>query len=179
MKTTRRLVVAGLGSTMLVPIVAGEALGQSQSAADRAFATLAHRWLDETMRQGPVTATQIGDHRFDAQLDDVSANGRSAALRFAHQTLNALNAINKAQLSRANQVDARLLDNALRAQIWTTEVSQDHAWNTINYQSIAGGAVYNVMAREFAPLPQRLASATRRLEQMPRFLAQVRAELAP
>ncbi len=179
MKTTRRLVVAGLGSTMLAPIVAGEALGQNQSAADRAFATLAHRWLDETMRQGPVTATQIGDHRFDAQLDDVSANGRNAALRFAHQTLDALNAINKAQLSRANQVDARLLENSLRAQIWTTEVSQDHAWNTINYQSIAGGAVYNVMAREFAPLPQRLASATRRLEQMPRFLAQVRAELVP
>lgn len=179
MKTTRRLVVAGLGSTMLVPIVAGEALGQSQSAADRAFATLAHRWLDETMRQGPVSATLIGDHRFDAQLDDVGATGRNASLRFAHQTLEALNAINRAQLSRANQVDARLLENSLRSQIWTIEVSQDHAWNTLNYQGIAGNAVYNVMAREFAPLPQRLASATRRMEQMPRFLRQVREELVP
>lgn len=179
MKTTRRLVVAGLGSTVLVPIVAGEALGQAQSAADRAFATLAHRWLDETMRQGPVSATQIGDHRFDAQVDDVSANGRNAALRFAHHTLDALNAIDKAHLSRANQVDARLLENALRGQIWSTEVSQDYAWNTLIYQGIAGGAVYNIMAREFAPLPQRLASATRRMEQMPRFLAQARAELVP
>src|SRR5262249_29161481 len=140
MKTTRRLVVAGLGSSMLVPIVAGEALGQTQSRADRGFATLAHRWLDETMRQGPVNATLIGDHRFDAQLDDVGANGRNAVLRFAHETLNALNAIDKTQLSRANQVDAALLDNALRSQIWTVEVSQDHAWNVINYQTTAGGA---------------------------------------
>src|SRR6185295_16872872 len=145
MKATRRLVVAGLGSTMHAPIVAGEALGQNQSAADRAFATLAHRWLDETMRQGPVNATLIGDHRFDAQLDDVGAAGRNASLRFAHQTLDALNRINKTQLSRANQVDARLLENSLRSQIWTTEVSQDHAWNTLNYQGIAGNAVYNVM----------------------------------
>ena len=179
MKTTRRLVVAGLGSTMLVPVVAGEALGQAQSAADRAFATLAHRWLDETMRQGPVSATQIGDHRFDAQLDDVSANGRNATLRFAHHTLDALNAIDKTHLSRANQVDARLLENALRGQIWSTEISQDYAWNTLIYQGIAGGAVYNIMAREFAPLTQRLASATRRMEQMPRFLQQARAELVP
>src|SRR5262249_52354012 len=113
MKTTRRLVVAGLGSTMLVPIVAGEALGGAQGAADRAFATLAHRWLDETMRQGPVTATLIGDHRFDAQLDDVGASARNASLRFAHRTLNALNAIGRTQLSRANQVDARLLESSL------------------------------------------------------------------
>ena len=179
MKTTRRRVVAALGSTMLVPIVAGHALGQSQSRADRAFAALAHLWFDETMRQGPVNATLIGDHRFDAQLDDASASARNAALRSTHQTLAALNAIDKAQLSRANQVDAALLSNALRSQIWSTEVSEDHAWNVMNYQGTAGGAVYNVMAREFAPLPRRLASATRRMEQMGRFLAQVRAEIAP
>ncbi|MBS0383822.1 MAG: DUF885 family protein, partial [Proteobacteria bacterium] len=156
MKTTRRLVVAGLGSTMLAPIVAGEALGQSQSAADRAFASLAHRWLDQSMRLSPVSATQIGDHRFDSQLDDVSAAGRTAGLRFAHQTLDALNAIDKTRLSRPNQVDAALLSNALRAQIWQTETVQDWAWNPLGYQSIAGGALYNLMARDFAPAPQRL-----------------------
>ncbi|MBI3440000.1 MAG: DUF885 family protein, partial [Proteobacteria bacterium] len=179
MKTTRRLVVAGLGSTMLMPIVAGEALGQSQSAADRAFATLAHRWLDESMRQSPVSATQTGDHRFDAQLDDVSASARNASLRFAHNTLNALNAINKAQLSRANQVDAALLSNALRSQIWSTETVQDWAWNPLGYQGVAGGAIYGLMAREFAPLPDRLAAATRRMEQMPRLLRQAREALVP
>ncbi len=179
MKTTRRLVVAGLGSTVLAPIVAGEALGQNQSAADRAFATLAHRYLDQAMRLSPVSATQIGDHRFDSQLDDVSAAGRAAGLRFAHQTLDALNRIDKAHLSRENQVDAALLSNALRAQIWSTEFVQDWAWNPLGYQSVAGGALYNLMARDFAPVPQRLEAATRRMELMPTLLRQTREELQP
>jgi uncharacterized protein (DUF885 family) len=179
MLTTRRLVVTALGSAVIMPIVAGEALAVAQSGADRVFAALAARWLDRSMRLGPVGATQIGDHRFDAQLDDVSAAGRNAGLRFAHQTLEALNRIDKTQLMRANQVDAALLSNALRSQIWSAEVVQDWAWNPINYQATAGGAIYNLMAREFAPLPVRLAAATRRMEAMPRFLEQVRAQLDP
>src|SRR5262249_47063719 len=124
-------------------------------------------------------ATQIGDHRFDAQIDDVSAAGRTTSLRFAHATLSALNAIDKQQLSRANQVDAAMLDNALRGQIWNTESVQGWAGNPLGYQTTAGGAVYNVMAREFAPVARRLESATRRMEQMGRFLRQAREELQP
>jgi uncharacterized protein (DUF885 family) len=179
MHTTRRRVVTALGSTVLIPIVAGDAFGQTQSAADRAFSSLAQRWLDQSMRLSPVSATQIGDHRFDSQLDDVNATGRNTGLRFAHQTLDALNRIDKTQLSRANQVDAALLSNALRSQIWSTEVVQDWAWNPIGYQGVAGGAIYNLMAREFAPLPTRLAAATRRMEQMPRLLQQAREQLDP
>jgi uncharacterized protein (DUF885 family) len=179
MSTTRRRVVTALGSTMLMPIVAGDAFGETQSGADRAFSSLAQRWLDQSMRLSPVGATQIGDHRFDGQLDDMSAEGRNAGLRFAHQTLDALNRIDKTQLSRANQVDAALLSNALRAQIWTTEIVQDWAWNPLTYQGVAGGAIYGLMAREFAPLPTRLAAATRRLEAMPRLLQQAREQLDP
>lgn len=164
---------------MLAPIVAGEALGQNQSAADRAFATLAHRYLDQAMRLSPVSATQIGDHRFDSQLDDVSATGRAAGLRFAHQSLDALNRIDKAHLSRENQVDAALLLNALRSQIHSTETVQDWAWNPLGYQSVAGGALYNLMARDFAPVSQRLEAATRRMELMPTLLRQARGELVP
>jgi uncharacterized protein (DUF885 family) len=177
MNTSRRWVVAALGSTVLVPLVAGEAFGQSQSGADRAFAALARRWLDQSMRLSPVQATQAGDHRFDAQLDDVSANGRARGLHFARQTLSALAAIDRTRLSRDNQVDAALLDNALRAQIWSAETVEDWSWNPLIYQSIAGAAVYGLMAREFAPLPRRLASAAARMEQMPRFLQQTRAAL--
>ncbi|MFT3727388.1 MAG: DUF885 domain-containing protein [Terricaulis sp.] len=179
MHTTRRRVVTALGSTVLIPIAAGDAFGATQSAADRAFSSLAQHWLDQSMRLSPVGATQIGDHRFDAQLDDMSAAGRNAGLRFAHQTLDALNRIDKAQLSRANQVDAALLSNALQSQIWSTEVVQDWAWNPLSYQGVASGAVYGLMAREFAPLPARLASATRRMEAMPRLLQQAREQLDP
>jgi uncharacterized protein (DUF885 family) len=179
MTTSRRNVIALLSSAALLPVVAGDAFGAPQSGADRALAALAARWLDQAMRLSPVTATQTGDHRFDGRLDDMSARGRAAGLRFAKQTLAALDAIDKTRLSRANQVDAALLSNALRAQIWNTETVQDWAWNPLIYQTVAGGAVYTLMAREFAPVTQRLEAATRRMELIPALLAQARTELVP
>ncbi len=179
MNMSRRGVVAALGSTMLVPLVAGQALGAAQSKADTDFAALAKRWLDGAMKLSPVSATQIGDHRFDSELDDMSAAGRNAGLAFAKETLASLDAIDKTKLARANQVDAALLANALKAGIWTTETVQDWAWNPLNYQGIAGGALYNLMAREFAPVAARLEAATKRMELMPALLKQARTELAP
>ncbi len=179
MLMSRRHAMAALGSTMLMPIVAGAAFGAPQSAADKAFAKLAANWLDQSMKFSPVSATQIGDHRFDGMLDDVSAAGRNAGLLFNKQTLAALERIDAKKLSRANQVDAALLANALKSQIWTTESVQEWAWNPLGYQSISGGAVYTLMAREFAPVEQRLVAATQRLEAIPAFLKQTRGELVP
>jgi hypothetical protein len=179
MNTSRRRVVLALGSSMLVPMVAAPAWSQTRSRADRAFEALSRRWLDRSMRYSPISATTIGDHRYDTRIDDVSAAGRDAALRFTRETLNALEAIDASQLSRANQVDALILGNSLRAQIWQTESLQSWAWNPLGYQSLAGGALYGLMAREFAPLPPRLQAATVRMEQLPALLAQARAELQP
>ncbi len=177
MQMSRRYAIAALGSTMLMPIVAGAAFGAVQSAADKTFAKLAQNWLDQSMKFSPVSATQIGDHRYDAELDDVSAAGRDAGLAFNKKTLSALELIDRQKLSRANQVDAALLANELRSQIWRTEKVQDWAWNPLGYQGVAGGAIYSLMAREFAPIEQRLASATRRLELIPALLKQTRGEL--
>lgn len=179
MKTSRRRVVLALGSSLLVPLIGGEASAQSPSRADRAFETLGRRWLDRSLRLSPVSATTTGDHRFDRNIDDVSAAGRDAVLRFNRDTLRRLEAIDKTQLSRANQVDYALLANALRAQIWQTEAWQTWAWNPLGYQALAGGALYGLMAREFAPLPQRMESAIYRLEKIPTLLRQTREELQP
>ncbi len=179
MNTTRRRVVLALGSSLLVPVIGQSAAAQTPSSADRTFEALARRYIDRGARLSPVSATGMGDHRFDTRVDDLSANGRNAGLRFSRETLRSLERIDRSQLSRANQVDAALLDNALRADIWRTETLQGWAWNPLGYQSTAGGALYSLMAREFAPLPQRLESATVRMEQIPRLLRQAREELQP
>jgi uncharacterized protein (DUF885 family) len=179
MKTSRRRVVAALGSSMLAPLLGAPAFAQSASRADRAFNALSRRWLDQTLRTGPIGATQFGDHRFDRNLDDVSATGRDATLRLTRQALDALGRINRTQLSRANQVDAALLENNLRATLWAYETNRQWAWNPLNYQSLASNALYALMSREFAPAARRLESATARLEKLPTFLAQTRGALQP
>jgi uncharacterized protein (DUF885 family) len=152
---------------------------EAASEADTAFAALSARFLDEGMALSPVYATGMGDHRFDAELDDLSPEGRQKAAAWAQSLLADLAQIDAAQLSRENQVDAAILRNQLEYGLWDEAVLQRWAWDPQSYSSLAGGAIYSLMAREFAPMPERLASATARLEKLPALLAQARANLDP
>ncbi len=151
----------------------------TDATADANFAALSSRWLDGWMQLNPVTATQLGDHRFDSEVDDLSAAGREKAIAFSTQRLAELDLIDTSKLSRENQVDASILRNQLRSDTWSLDTFQGWAWDPQVYNGLAGGAIYNVMAREFAPMPQRLKSATARMEKIPAIFAQMRANLDP
>ena len=161
------------------PTASPETATAAASQADAKFAELSKRWLEGWLPLNPVAATQIGDHRFDAELDDVSAAGRQRALDFSKTLLAELDAIDAKTLSRENQVDALILRNQLRGDIWSIETLQAWAWDPQGYSGLAGSAIYNLMAREFAPLPERLKSATARMEKLPAMFAQMRAEIVP
>jgi len=147
--------------------------------ADQQFEALAKRYLDESPAQSPVNATALGDHRFDSRLDDVSVAGWQSRVVFAEIYLSALAPIDHTQLSRANQVDALLLRNDLESDRWRIKTLEDWRWNPLIYTRVAGDALYNLLARDFAPLSQRLGSAGARLDELPRFLAQARESLDP
>ena len=151
----------------------------STSEADAVFAGLSKRWLDGWLQLNPVGATQVGDHRFDSEVDDLSAAGRQKLVDFSKKLLAELDAIDTAKLSRENQVDASILRNQLRGDIWSIETLQAWAWDPQIYSGLAGGAIYNLMAREFAPMPERLKSATARMQKIPAIFAQARENLDP
>ena len=149
------------------------------SAADAQFADLSKRWLDGAMRLSPVGATQTGDHRFDSDIDDLSAAGRAKSLAFSKRMLDELHTIDRSKLSRENQVDAALLDNQLRYDVFNAERLQGWAWDATIYTGLEGSALFTLMARDFAPMPDRLRSATARIEKLPGLFAQMRANLDP
>ncbi|MBO9791453.1 MULTISPECIES: DUF885 domain-containing protein [Xanthomonas] len=157
---------------------AAPAASQAQTP-DARFAALSKQALDTWMQLSPVTATQTGDHRFDAQIDDLSAGGRQRSVDAGKKLLATLDAIDVAKLSRENQVDAAILRNQLQSEIWNTEVLQSWAWDPQVYNGLAGSALYSLMAREFAPLPERLTAATQRMEKIPSIFAQARENLDP
>jgi uncharacterized protein (DUF885 family) len=149
------------------------------AGADARFEALAKRYVEEFGRYSPVYATQLGDHRYDGQLDDLSAEGRTRTLAWNKELLAELGAIDRSKLSRANQVDAAVLDNQLRYSVWGEERYRDWSWDPLVYTQLTGQALYGLLARDFAPLPERLKSLTSRLEQLPRLLEQTRANLVP
>ncbi len=152
---------------------------RASSPSDEAFDALATRYVREFPEHHPVSATLLGDHRFDQQVDAVSEAQRAAERAFCEEFLTALIAIPHDQLSRKRQVDARLLEHNLRSTLWHLNELQEWAWNPLQYTGLAGDAIYGLMAREFAPEPERLVCVAARLEQFPRLLSQVRATLQP
>ena len=149
------------------------------AAADAAFADLSKRALDGWLQLSPVGATQIGEHKYDAEIDDLSAAGRQKSVDFGKKILAELDALDVSTLSRENQVDAAILRNQLQYDLWSAETMQAWAWDPQVYGGVAGSAIYGLMAREFAPLPQRIGSAVSRMEKIPALLAQARENLDP
>jgi uncharacterized protein (DUF885 family) len=159
---------------------AAAALPLRRAVADETeFAALTKRWLDGMLALSPVNATALGDHRHDSELDDLSATGRAAASAFSNRILADLRKLDPNRLTRAEQVDAKMLDNALAFDIWSRETLRDWSWDPLVYANLAGQAIYGLMARDFAPLAERLRSATARIERMPTLWAQMRANLEP
>ncbi|MDH5617387.1 MAG: DUF885 domain-containing protein [Gammaproteobacteria bacterium] len=146
---------------------------------DEAFQNLADEYISDLVNLSPVYATAIGNHSADDELDQVDAAGRAETLALLRQYKAALDALDRNELSRANQVDAELLLHSLESDIWSIEVLREWAWNPLYYVNISGGAIYSLLARDFAPLETRLMSAAARLEQIPRFLEQARSSIEP
>ncbi len=76
-------------------------------------------------------------------------------------------------------MDAAILANRLKSEIWHDEVFQEWAWDPNVYNGLAGNALYLLMARDFAPLPDRLRAAASRMTKLPAIFEQARAQLVP
>ena len=162
---------------LVLHTVAGWQGEPASSPADQKFARLAERYVDQFPALSPVSATLVGDHRFDGKLDEVSPQARSRSVTFYREFLRQVEGIEIADLSRPNQIDSSMLQHHLRSRLWHLEVLESWAWNPLTYTELSGSAIYGLMAREFAPLPQRLGSVGQRLGEFPRLFRQIRATL--
>ena len=167
----KALVIAGLA---VIQAVASAAPG-----ADEAFSELTHRYLEDVPGRSPVAATALGDHRADARLDDVDAAARERTRDTFLAYREALAAIDRDGLSRANQVDAAILHNEIESTLFELDTLEEWAWNPLYYVRLSGNAVYGLLSRDFAPLEERLDNVASRLAQFPRFFAQARESLQP
>jgi len=164
---------------MMTIVTSGQCvLGEEQdSAMNERFERLAQSCIDESPSLSPTGATSLGDHRFDRKLDEISSTARERQRDFCTRYLAELRGIDRAKLSREHQVDYQLLNHSLRSELWSLETLQEWNWNPILYTQLTGGAIYGLMAREFAPVEERLASVTARLEEYPQLFDQIRNTL--
>src|SRR5580692_2092043 len=162
-------------SAETVPATAGHA-----AAAGDELRRLADEYVDDLARRHPDTATELGDHRFDELLPDRS----EAALTDERRVLDdfAARVIHLAgpgqdgpALEPELRVDAALMAGDVARRLFEIEELREHTWNPL--LANPGSALYMLLARDYAPLPERLHSLAGRLARVPDALAAARASL--
>jgi uncharacterized protein (DUF885 family) len=143
--------------------------------ADRAFARLAGEYLDDRAERHPELATGLGDHRFDDRLADPSLAALAAERHALDGWAARLDALDRGALSAEHRVDAAMMADSVARRVFELDELAEHTWNPL--LANPGRAIYQLLARDFAPLPDRLASVAGRLEEVPAVLAEARRQL--
>lgn len=162
---------AGTAAIASRPMTAAPSVGSPSTA----FRALAGEILNEYLAASPVTATTLGDHRFDDRLEDRSSDGVHAELGALRVRLAALDTLDVSELNVADQVDRDILAGRLAARVFDLTELREHEWNPMHANP--GDALHLLLARDYAPLPDRLRALGGRLAAIPAALAQSRADL--
>ena len=142
-----------------------------------AFDELTAPFLDDLFAADPVTATQIGDHRFDGRWPDTSARGRLDRLALYERWSDRFAALDDTALTRDERIDRDLvLDELARYRFLEAELRED-AWDALGWVYLIGTGLHSLLSREFAPLAVRLEAFASRLEGVPGIIADAQAVL--
>ena len=144
---------------------------------DDAFQKIAHDYIEQYLQANPEDATELGDHRFDAELTDYSPEGRAKELATQKEFHRKLNAIDGLQLTGANNVDFRILKENIDYQIFRDEELKEPDWNPLVYMQSLANSLYLLVARDFAPAEKRIPNLRQRMEKIPRVIAQAKKNL--
>jgi uncharacterized protein (DUF885 family) len=143
--------------------------------ADLEFARLAGEYLDDRAERHPELATGLGDHRFDDRLTDESAAALADERRALDGWATRLDALDPGALSAEHRVDAAMMADGVARRVFEIDELAEHTWNPL--LANPGRAIYQLLARDFAPLPDRLASVAGRLAEVPAALDEARRQL--
>jgi Bacterial protein of unknown function (DUF885) len=143
--------------------------------ADEAFAALAGPVVDGMLERRPELATTLGSHEHDGRLTIGSAGYHAEVARWCGDRLAEVRGVDLGQLSAEFRVDAEILSGQLERWRFGELELREHEWNPM--LANPGRAIYLLLARDFAPLADRLLSLARRLAAVPEALAAARSVL--
>ncbi len=142
---------------------------------DQKFESLAGNYIGALLRMNPEWATTLGDHRYDNEVSDYSPAGVAASRALAAAYLDSVKSITLGGLNAVNRIDCRILRTNLEYTLFQIDSLREYEWNPMNYNP--GGAIYVLLARDFAPLDERLESVRHRLIRIPAVLDAARKVL--
>ncbi len=140
------------------------------------FSDFSKTLMDEYLSWDPVYATQLGWHKYDKSMRDVSKQAVEQQAMRCTQLIEELRKIPSESLTDSEKVDRALAEHILR--LWLYEVRELKMHERVSSAATdVGNALFPLMIREHPTLDDRLDAIIARLEAVPQFLERSRTAL--
>jgi len=134
-------------------------------------------WLDQLLEADPVAATQLGEHRYDHTLGDMSLEAAEKQEERFDSVQAELAGFDTAAWPNDARIDHTLMTQIIKSFRRQLKVLRVHRRNPGQYLDATIGGILLLIMKEFAPLPNRLASALGRVKDVPAALSDARRNL--
>ncbi len=177
LKTIPLLLAIAVVATSAAPL--GDTPPRSAAAmpAVTAFQHAVDQFIEAELKLYPERATALGDHRFDARVDDDSATGIAQIVSHAKKWAKIFHAFDANSLSPHDEADREWLLANIDAELLWTEGMRSYERDPGRYLPTA--AVHKLITRNFAPARVRMRSVTAREKAGLANLRAARANLKP
>ncbi|HEX7393186.1 MAG TPA: DUF885 domain-containing protein, partial [Thermoplasmata archaeon] len=129
--------------------------------------------MDEYLSWDPLYATQLGWHKYDKSMRDVSRQAVEQQAMRCTQLIEELKRYPPDSLTPAERVDRDLAEHLLR--LWLYEVKELKMHERVSSAATdIGNALFPLMIREHPSFDDRLEAIIARLEAVPQFLERSR-----
>jgi uncharacterized protein (DUF885 family) len=169
------IVAAGLFALGISIAAAGQRI--SADGTPQTFHLLTDQYFDTLFQFNPTSGTAVGFHQYDSQLEDYSAAGIAAQVRFLHEYDRKLATLDPKALDASEAADLLVLENSIKSQLLSLEVIRNWEKNPDNYSSGITNSVFVLMERNYAPANTRLRAVVAREQKMPQALADAEKNL--
>jgi uncharacterized protein (DUF885 family) len=168
-----KVITLAVGLSLSLSILVAKA-----NSKDDEFQKIANDYAEGYLASHPEYATELGDHRFDAELTDYSPDTLVRLLARARQFREALKKFDDfSQLTGANQVDVRILRDNIDNEIFELEELKEADWDPLVYNQSLANSLYLLVARDFDSPEKRIRNLRKRMEAIPTVIAQAQKNL--
>lgn len=144
---------------------------------DAEFNAVADEFIKGYLIARPLLGTQLGLHEFDGRAPDFSRLALDAELQRLRRFDDRLRKFEPTKLGTRAAVDLRILQSAVANELFEFQEAHKFERNPITYAQCANLNIY--LARNFAPLLDRVRSLTAIEAQIPNILIAGKTNLDP
>jgi len=140
-----------------------------------------NKFIEDYLRSedefSPVSATALGIHKHDAELEDFSESNLRRIKSVLREDEKKFSEINYDALDRESKIKYHLMLERINSAWRFLEKTRQFETDPAFYVALSVNSIFLLLLRNFAPLEDRLISASSRMEKFPELFNQARANV--